>query len=496
MTLVKRIFWLAAWSVWLWLGLGLYRELPRDLGPVVCKLKVKGAERALGFLADGRKFATQTGSGNREKPEVQLWDATNGAFLRTISVPSSPMSRMWPEWCRLSHSCLFGYGMDQVNSGVTALEWAIDLETGRQIDLGECRRAVFHPKRSLAVVFERQSRRILDRRRREAPQHEELRLIDLSTGEVVLSWPDASAAADGTWLSDKPIFVGNDRIAIPASKQGKRHRMEIWKLDELGSAPQIVDGLRIDGPSVGGSERRVAFQRGVGDAARSRVFDLHLGREIFETPSLGDDGEMEVRTWGWEPELRLDSSGRGLLNPNFNVLWDVESGRKLWRGGIRLDRNKQDRPGSVGRYASAEIDSIPPDRFETIETWYYRLGSWSGEKKVWAVRNLRDASLVYRCWNPTTKQPYSSPDGRLVVERDWNVHELPPRVNYPLLALCQTILALPLVLLWAVLRWRGKRRAPSVSDGSSQQTQRLPKRESGETPVADAQGSPSSTMTK
>ena len=34
---LTRFLWLAAWSSWLWLGFGLYRELPRETGPVVAK---------------------------------------------------------------------------------------------------------------------------------------------------------------------------------------------------------------------------------------------------------------------------------------------------------------------------------------------------------------------------------------------------------------------------------------------------------------------------
>jgi len=43
---LPHFLWLAAWSFWLWLGFGLYRELPRDLGPVVCQVKLRGLVEA------------------------------------------------------------------------------------------------------------------------------------------------------------------------------------------------------------------------------------------------------------------------------------------------------------------------------------------------------------------------------------------------------------------------------------------------------------------
>ena len=53
---LSRSLWLAAWSFWLWLGFGLYRELPRELGPVVCRLPMNEAESTIGFCSVGSNF--------------------------------------------------------------------------------------------------------------------------------------------------------------------------------------------------------------------------------------------------------------------------------------------------------------------------------------------------------------------------------------------------------------------------------------------------------
>jgi hypothetical protein len=49
-TLLHRAFWLGSWSFWAWLGVGLYRELPREMSPDLAALRLGGSERAAGFL--------------------------------------------------------------------------------------------------------------------------------------------------------------------------------------------------------------------------------------------------------------------------------------------------------------------------------------------------------------------------------------------------------------------------------------------------------------
>src|SRR6476660_10364094 len=58
---IKRICWITAWGVWLWLGFGLYRELPRDLGRVVCKLPT--ANLSTTFIGDKHEIYTHESRG-------------------------------------------------------------------------------------------------------------------------------------------------------------------------------------------------------------------------------------------------------------------------------------------------------------------------------------------------------------------------------------------------------------------------------------------------
>src|SRR5262245_59971685 len=79
MLLVKRLLWLLAWGVWLWLGVGLYRELPRELGPMVSQLPVGSRDTLLGFVGGSDEVAVLVGDEDRYGcRKVGLFDARTG----------------------------------------------------------------------------------------------------------------------------------------------------------------------------------------------------------------------------------------------------------------------------------------------------------------------------------------------------------------------------------------------------------------------------------
>ena len=53
---VHRLLWLAAWCVWAYIGCGLLHSLPRNLGPVVCKLPLESLEEVVGFLGEEHRI--------------------------------------------------------------------------------------------------------------------------------------------------------------------------------------------------------------------------------------------------------------------------------------------------------------------------------------------------------------------------------------------------------------------------------------------------------
>jgi len=90
--------------------------------------------------------------------------------------------------------------------------------------------------------------------------------------------------------------------------------------------------------------------------------------------------------------------------------------------------------------------------------WFLKNFDWPDDWATIAVRWRDTGELFSRRWSVETFLVlYESEDGAFAANGDGSVY-LGWSVNWPLLALCQTILALPLVLLWAVLRWWQKRR--------------------------------------
>src|SRR4051812_32983705 len=91
---VKRCCWLAGWSIWLLLGFGLYRELPRDLGPVVCKQPLERFESPIGFVGGGPDLMTSELVMPRFGTVVRIRDAKSGAIKREVSVDGFSAMRL------------------------------------------------------------------------------------------------------------------------------------------------------------------------------------------------------------------------------------------------------------------------------------------------------------------------------------------------------------------------------------------------------------------
>jgi hypothetical protein len=127
------------------------------------------------------------------------------------------------------------------------------------------------------------------------------------------------------------------------------------------------------------------------------------------------------------------------------ALYELGDGRILWQQGLY----------------EITTESNGPDGFLVKEEWHKLWEAWLPNLKyeTLARRSLDDASLLYRTSAKIAVDPRNYNAARtLVVMSDGAVHRLPLQTNWPLFALCQTILALPLILLWAMLRWRRNRR--------------------------------------
>src|SRR4051794_20193304 len=85
----KRFLWFAAWCVWLWLGFGLYRELPRQPGAAICTLPVEGrTHTVLGFIGQSNEVGLLTASSDRRKTRIVVHDAETGRLVRQAEGPA------------------------------------------------------------------------------------------------------------------------------------------------------------------------------------------------------------------------------------------------------------------------------------------------------------------------------------------------------------------------------------------------------------------------
>lgn len=117
-----------------------------------------------------------------------------------------------------------------------------------------------------------------------------------------------------------------------------------------------------------------------------------------------------------------------------------------------------DRETNVPIYSSSRERALQRRNQElSSDSWNWVLHLPEG----WRTASIYDfdwSVAVAREWEIETKKlGFENADQTLLGDSDGLIYEY-PKVNYPLLALCQTILALPLVLLWSGLRWRRKRR--------------------------------------
>jgi hypothetical protein len=430
---LKRGLWTAAWGVWVWCGFGLARELPRDLGPVISQLPLRGDERVFGFLGDSEQIALSPKSGD---PEFQTYDARTGEKIRDFSFPGYWRVSASPEI--RTHGVVHGTG--DANDSNKALH-LVDLRTGVTTTLSDKKvfNVAFHPKRTW-IAF-----------RESAPAKDEPRslvVVDWTTGAELFLRPPSPDRL----LVRKPAFLGDsNRLAVPTAPvppgyQGQRSTdLEIWRIE----TPCVLEKV-VRLPSVGelmpSNSERIALRNSARKDGRVEVFALDSGRRLFSAPVADIYDRSFLR------HSSLSPNARSMLLGDPASLWNVDDGSIRWTSDEWTKFYRE----------------LPADAFSVWESWNHPwthglLANWN----TVAVRDLDDGRLRFRCRaRDASALPFRSSDGSLGMTRDGAVHHRPFSVNFRVLALCQTILALPLILLWAVLRWRRSRRAGLVSASS------------------------------
>jgi hypothetical protein len=449
-----RFCWLAAWSVWLWLGVGLFRELPRDLGPVVCQLPLATNEQFWGFIGDGQRIATGEKLGEHEPIIVRIWDAGTGKTLHRFDGPiqlsdASNWSMVW----FLAHGSLLSKKRppisDRPDSNSPSV---IDLETGtwRDLPVDVDMKHAYHGMKPWTAFYGRLK----------AEEPTSVLVYDVKTGDLIFSWSDQTREGAKFEVCNKPLFVGESLILIPVRKAGvsavdAEERHELWSIDENRRLNEFRD-IKIGRDPVASLSGRIAWVVDTDPFGGVDVFDVHEGRIVFSYPPNRQLADFQWKDY-W-PLLSRD--GRTCYRTNLDKLFDVDTGRVLWSKSDEVEW------GSIHkRVLVARVDPVL-DVFGVCEG--ITLPLIGRELMTYSVRRLSTGDFLYRHWvRSLNERVVANQDGTLAYDTETNtVHGWPPQVNWPLLPFCQTILALPLVLLWALLQWRRRRaarRQPAVA---------------------------------
>jgi hypothetical protein len=441
MAWLKRCFWLSAWGVWLWLGVGLARELPRDLGPVLCKLLLEDGEYLCGFLNDGTAVSRLAESGENAS-RYQTWDVATGRRINDWNGPTSGS----PWWDLLRLGFVAGENDKAYKAkGEPKPFQLLDLRTGSWMPLGSTflRLPYEHPIKpwlvledtsggELAVhVFDVEAKRWLFEWRRERPKHRS----DESFGEA--------------W------FEGDNLVIVfEVVKRNKEGRSIYWNLErqwlERWHVPtkKLIESVVIDPPGVivekpGPSGRMIVAGRN-GRRKATAVVDASTLKTVFSS----DDPDQGEVSWQESsvariPTQRLSASGRMLLS-DIGRLWDIERNRIVWQVQQETE--------------SIDDHQHSPTAFRVFENWKPLLEKVHSryELTTVAVRDMETGAVQYRTFDGANFST-ASPNGTILYSSSGVIYGSLPPVKWRLLAICQTILALPLVLLWAMLRWRRKR---------------------------------------
>jgi hypothetical protein len=485
---LNRIVWLLCWGTWVLLGIGLYRELPREIGPRVCKLQLpRDSHQLLGFIGSSNEFAIISQTMSPYHTLIAVRDAKTGSLCRKIYGPAMADCFLPPR--RTAESMLLPANNvpKPTEPGHVQGLFLLDLAKGEWENFSDTAAsdAAIHPDgRSICSVVPLHTglngatifsiwRQPLDAGiwRGQSRSHVlgSLAFIDgefaaltgddlrshFQTPSAKLNSPDrrgqamvaalkqtmsgnaaSKRIAPGTVLPSPPNIEGKPPSTL---KEGKvelnlftETEVTTTKLDfaKLPQAPSFIP----EGSLVYGDRELPSWM------VRFGLIDMAVvDRSSREDDSLDDNG------WNrWSS--RITATNGPMAFCQNNSLWNVDERKLVWRA-----RRHESMEYSPGR-----------DSFQVVERWDGIWGDWF-PKLAFATRSLRklqDGSLIVRTAShvlPPTDHWNAA--GTLAVANDGTVYRLPFKVNYTLLAICQAILAAPLVMVWVIVRWRRRRRA-------------------------------------
>lgn len=457
------ILWTAAWGIWVWLGVGLAHQLPRQPSKPLCNVPVSAKNQCFGFIGDTNHLLMVQIAADQQTTFVVV-DAETGATVRSTPGPHrGDMLQLSLPPNHRNHLFCISRARSRVDEASRPGLVAIQLTAFEGRLLSEILPAAvrLHPTNPwLAFGLPLSSR---ERKQRIA-------VVDYETGRTVRL---ATEVPFGP-LSSSPQFIPNSDLVIVFA--GK-HRLtqfrdgrtaEIWDVSAEPKLVKAISNVEIGDVTAIAANGIIAFcERSRGSAVS--VYDLLNERFVF--PTSPEQARSEPHPVFGGP-MRFSPSGKRFLanssangmNIHHHWLWDAQTGAAVWRPGRH----------------EASVPAGGEEFFQTTETWSELWKDWFPNVSfvTRAMRSVEDGSLVRRTANMTYSlhNGFNSA-GTLVVTQSGDVFRWPLPINWPLLAACQAVLASPLVALWALLRWGRRRRQalnPSASSPVSEPISPLP----------------------
>ena len=451
---VKRGLWAAGWSSWAWLGVGLHRELPRDLGPTVSRRQGKEEISVVGFLGEGdavlgQAMPAQIISLLGQERTFYSWESQTGRELQEVGPFVPTRSRGEPR-VSLHHGVVIeGSDFSSDGSLIACRVWDLRTRGDCKLPRGFGRVLDVHPTWPL-VALESTSQR--------APRR--IGLADLRDGSLVAAWdlwksvPD-SESIDAGYFNDRSTT--SILLKLRSRETGIQHLLHLdadrqtisnpiglppWchKTRHPQSGRFFVSGFEVEKTRHPHGERLFlsGFEH---EKYVTSVIDTSSGAVVWSRRVTFQPDDLQAYFLSVGASDVLAPSGRLIFEPLIG-LTDLGTGHAVWS---KTKDFEEPIPPEVGAAA-----------FWVRECWgtlAKKIGA-SVAWTTWALRDIETGRLIVRL----RERVDLNEKQMLAVASDGAVYPWPAHVNYPLLALCQSILALPLVLLWAALWWRRKRR--------------------------------------
>jgi hypothetical protein len=438
---LKRCIWLTAWGVWVWLGFGLYRELPRELGKPIARFPAPQSSLFVHFVGETNLIAILVDN-NERGTTVDAYDAETGRLI--YSTPGPPSSNFgWANPASPMHPALIAKNVPAFGKGYSVF----DLRTGKwrratSMEDGLSSLGPSHPHKPWFAMLASEGQKPAVRRK--------FILIDWEKGSerTICEIPPNQTVVGGELLTANPdrlVFQLRPKGAV--GSEASRGSWEVWNLNDPPTLEHRLTDLPVGIYPNTPSHGRIAFAFPKGSKA-VEVYDLHHGRYLFANFALGERPSPPAKqSSGRRNEVtppEISQSGQTVFGGDPKTAWHIDSGEIVWR------------------QAAAEEYFVDHSRrrFHVLETWDRHWIRWRPRTRfvTEAIRDLDSARLIVRLrstgdfnrvkWNAADSLGFSLRG---------EVYRLPP-VNWPLLALCQAVLALPLVMLWVVLRLLSRRK--------------------------------------